>query len=31
MYVNGKMIPVKTIPGTRRVDKGELWRGFIQV
>jgi hypothetical protein len=32
MYVNGKMIPVETIPemGERR-DKGEWCRGLIQV
>jgi hypothetical protein len=31
MYVNGKMTPVETIPGMRGVDKGELWRGWIQL
>jgi hypothetical protein len=33
MYVNGKMIPVETIPGKRggSEDNGELWRGLIQV
>jgi hypothetical protein len=31
MYVNGKMIPVETIPGTGRGrDKGEQWREWIQ-
>jgi hypothetical protein len=28
MYVNGKMIPVETIPGMREGrNKGEWWRG----
>jgi hypothetical protein len=29
MYVNGKMIPVETIPGIAggAADKGEWWRG----
>jgi hypothetical protein len=26
MYVNGKMIPVETIPGMGRGIKGECWR-----
>jgi hypothetical protein len=32
MYVNGKMIPVKTIPGKGEGrDKGEWWRVYVQV
>jgi hypothetical protein len=32
MYVNGKMIPAKTIPGIGGEGiKGEWWRGYIQV
>jgi hypothetical protein len=27
MYVNAKMIPVDTVPGIRRRDEGEQWRG----
>jgi hypothetical protein len=32
MYVNGKMIPVETVPeiGGGR-DEGEWWKGWIQV
>jgi hypothetical protein len=30
MYVNGKMRPVETRNGGRN-DKGEWWRGWIQV
>jgi hypothetical protein len=31
MYVNGKMISVETMPGMGEGDKGEWWRGWIQV
>jgi hypothetical protein len=32
MYVNGKMIPVETIPGMgQRGRKRECWKGWIQV
>jgi hypothetical protein len=32
MYVNGKMIPVETMPGIEGGgNKGEWWRGWFQV
>jgi hypothetical protein len=32
MCINGKMIPVETVPGMGGWDdKGEWWRGLIQV
>jgi hypothetical protein len=27
MFENGKMRPAETIPGMRKGDKGECWRG----
>jgi hypothetical protein len=31
LCVNGKMTPVETIPGMGEDDKGEWWRGWIQL
>jgi hypothetical protein len=32
MHANGKMIPVETVPEMGKgVDKGEWWKGWIQV
>jgi hypothetical protein len=31
MYVNIKIIPAGTVPGIGRGDRGEWWRGWIQV